>query len=218
MPDDFPAAPAFILPSGLTLAKKRPLKRPPAEIRCTLSEMNRISSPFHARAFRLALLAALLLAGCSSLRPVRSIPTAAQREIFRAPTLALPSATPPPPQPTRASAGDDCHSLLSFVSDVTVPDGSTVKAGAEIDKRWEVENSGSCDWDARYHLRLISGQSMGAAEEQQLFPALAGKRAVIRILFTAPDEPGRYRSAWQAAGPDGRLFGDMFFVEVVVEK
>ena len=36
------------------------------------------------------------------------------------------------------------------------------------------------------------------------------------ILFIAPEEPGTYRSAWQARDPQGNLFGDPIFIEIVV--
>ena len=68
---------------------------------------------------------------------------------------------------------------MSFVSDVTIPDGSEVEANSTMDKRWEVENSGGCNWDERYRLRLISGDSLGAEEEQMLFPARSGTQVTL---------------------------------------
>jgi hypothetical protein len=80
-----------------------------------------------------------------------------------------------------------------------------------------VENNGSCNWDAGYRLKLSGGPDLGAAAEQALFPARSGTQAVIRIVFTAPTEPGAYRSAWQAYSPDGQAFGDLIFIEIQVE-
>jgi hypothetical protein len=57
---------------------------------------------------------------------------------------------------------------------------------------------------------------MGAASPQPLFPARAGAEAELRILFTAPDTPGIYRSAWQPVSPEGAFFGDSVFIEIVV--
>ena len=70
--------------------------------------------------------------------------------------------------------------------------------GSTLDKQWLVQNSGDCNWDARYRLRLISGDALGAATEQALYPARAGTQATLRILFTAPQEAGDYVSEWQA--------------------
>lgn len=127
-------------------------------------------------------------------------------------TTTLPLVTPlPSPTPT-------CANQLTFLEDVTLPDGSQVEPAASLDKRWLVQNSGDCNWDERYSLRLVSGPDLGAPASQSLVPARGGAQATLRILFTAPNEPGSYRSAWQAYDPDGQPFGDLFFIEVVVTK
>jgi hypothetical protein len=117
------------------------------------------------------------------------------------------------PQPTPSP---DCIPGLVFLSDITIPDGTTVNPGEKLDKRWLVENNGSCNWDRRFSLRLIAGPDMGAQPEIALFPARSGTPAEIRILFTAPPDPGTHRSAWQAQDPQGNLFGDPIFIDVVV--
>jgi len=109
-----------------------------------------------------------------------------------------------------------CLNNLLFVEDLSVPDGTLVSPGALIDKQWSVENNGSCNWDSHFILKLIAGPDMGAQIRQALYPARSGTRATIRMLFTAPQEPGTYRSAWQAFSPDELAFGDPIFIEVVV--
>ena len=109
-----------------------------------------------------------------------------------------------------------CSNNLAFESDVTVPDGSKVAPGASMDKRWQVKNTGTCNWDAHYHFKLVDGNTLGAVSDQALNPARAGSEAILRLLFTAPPDPGTYRSAWQAFGPDGQPFGDPVFIEVEV--
>jgi hypothetical protein len=121
--------------------------------------------------------------------------------------LELPEATPTPA----------CVPNLTFLEDLTVPDGSLVAPGSTLDKRWRVENSGTCNWDEKYRLKLVSGPEMGAKAEQALYPARSGTQAVLRIVFTAPEEPGPYRSAWQAYDPGGEPFGDPVFIEVTVQ-
>jgi hypothetical protein len=111
-----------------------------------------------------------------------------------------------------------CVPNLTFLEDLTVPDGSQVLPGSTLDKRWRVENSGTCNWDEDYRLKLIAGPAMGARPEQALYPARSGTQAVLRIIFTAPEEPGPYRSAWQAYGPGGQPFGDPFFIEIMVRE
>lgn len=139
-------------------------------------------------------------------------------EPFRPPTAALPilvigvpQESPPIPTPVV-----DCTNELAFIADLTIPDGTSIAPGSTLDKQWEVENRGTCNWDYRYRLRLIAGSPMGVPAEQALFPARSGSRAMIRILFTSPLEAGSHRSVWQAVNPAGQLFGDQFYIDIIV--
>jgi hypothetical protein len=118
----------------------------------------------------------------------------------------------------RPSATPACTNQLTFQDDLTIPDGSAIAPGEVLDKRWQVENSGTCNWDDRYSLRLVAGSDLGAQLQVGLFPARSGTVVPIRILFTAPQEAGPYRSAWQAYGPDGEPFGDQIFIDIVVTE
>jgi hypothetical protein len=161
----------------------------------------------------------LLLAGCSGRVP--GLPGGNDSPVFHPPTLppvtvtlpATPAATQTPhPTPT-----PPCKNDLKFQEDLTIPDGTEVTPGQQLDKRWQVLNSGTCNWDEKYRVKLLAGPEMGAAKEQALYPARSGTQAVLRMLFTAPSEPGTYRSAWQAYTAEGEPFGEVFFVEVVVK-
>jgi hypothetical protein len=125
-------------------------------------------------------------------------------EVLVVPTVVAPSPTPP------------CIDGLSYLQDLTVPDGSRVAPGQIIDKQWQVANSGTCNWDERYRLTLIGGDAMGAEPQQPLYPARAGTEGILRILFTAPATEGIYQCQWQAVNPDGLQFGDAFYMEIVV--
>jgi hypothetical protein len=100
---------------------------------------------------------------------------------------------------------------------LTVPDGTVVAPGERLDKRWQVENNGSCNWDVRYSLVLIAGPQLNAPPEQALNPARSGTQAMVQIIFVAPEEPGAYRSAWQAQDPQGILFGDPIYIDFIVQ-
>lgn len=120
-------------------------------------------------------------------------------------TLTAPAVTPTP-----------CTNDLRFVQDLTIPDGTAVTPAQPVDKQWLVTNSGTCDWNAAYRFKLISGEAMQAATEQALYPARAGSQATLRVLFTAPSEPGTHQSAWQAVSPDGIAFGEAVYVQISV--
>ena len=149
-------------------------------------------------------------------------------EIFRPPTMAPNSLFEQEPgylkgaEPTseeqRPTPTPTCNNGLGFIADLTVPDGTLVEPGETLDKRWEVENSGTCNWNNRYTIGLIAGPGMGVPVQQALVPALAGTQTMIRMIFTAPEEPGNYRSAWQVYDPDGNAFGDPFFIDIVVTE
>ena len=175
------------------------------------------------RACLITLLIGMVWAGCGA---GGRIDGREERPIFRPPTEAVaptPSAQGEPTElPSAAElasqSGVTCVDNLTFISDLTIPDGTSVTPQSTMDKRWEVENTGSCNWDERYRVRLIAGPDLGAQKEQALYPARSGTRASIRILFQAPAEPGAYRSAWQAFNPQGEPFGDPFFIDIVVSE
>jgi hypothetical protein len=91
-----------------------------------------------------------------------------------------------------------------------------VNPGESLDKRWEVQNNGTCNWNQDYRVKLIAGPGMGIPIQRALIPALSGTEVIIRMVLIAPDEPGNYRSAWQAYGPQDIPFGDPFFIDIVV--
>jgi len=179
-----------------------------------------IKRPF--RVFFLTLAAlALLLAGCNSLLPVRSVPAKDQAPLYKAPTL-MPTPFFAQPTATPQSASTQvvgCTNSLAFIApDLTYPDGTEVKPGEILDKQWKVKNSGTCNWDASYSLRLSGGEDMGAASSQSLVPARNGTEAVVSITFTAPEEPGRHYSSWKAFDGDGQSFGDSLYIDITVTE
>lgn len=149
-------------------------------------------------------------------------------DVFRPPTL-IPTESPTaqiisggvqdvPSDELHPTPTPSCTNGLWFLGDLTIPDGTVVSPGDMLDKRWEVSNHGTCNWDERYRVKLIAGPGMGVPVQQALVPALSGTEVVIRMIFIAPDEPGNYRSAWQAYDPSDVPFGDPFFIDIVVES
>jgi hypothetical protein len=160
----------------------------------------------------------LFMAGCSE----KATP-------YRPPTIAVQITRPAPATPISAAptqyvetpvsiSTPTCINNLEYLEDLSLPDGTVVKPGERLDKRWLVENSGTCNWDEYYRLKFMSGTDLSAPLEQALYPARSGSKATIRILFSAPTEPGSYQSAWQAYDPQGQPFGDQIFIKVVVSS
>jgi len=164
----------------------------------------------------------LVLTFASACAPQAS-PTAFRPPTQPGPTQILPTTTSvpqlftPAPTPTiTATIPGPCTDSLSFLDDITIEDNTFVSPGSSIDKQWLVQNTGTCNWDSTYRLKWIGGDTLGAAEEQALYPARAGTQATLRIIFTAPVIEDTYDSAWQAVDPNGNVFGDLIFIKIVV--
>lgn len=156
----------------------------------------------------------LLLAGCSS-----TPEPAAQ------PTLAWTPAPVEQPRPTQVllppnaepvNSQTDCTNDAEFVEDITIPDLSVVEPGSELDKRWMVRNSGSCDWTASYRLLNVGGDGFVGPDEIALYPARAGTSAMLQVVLQAPLDPGEHISRWQARSPEGQAFGDEVFLYIII--
>ena len=158
----------------------------------------------------------LLIVSLSACAAVGPTPPTASPSL---PASILPIDTPIilSPSPAAPTATPSCTDNLTGIQDVTIPDNTVVAPGALLNKQWLVQNSGSCNWDSRYRLRLTSDDPLGASPEQALFPARAGTETVIRIGFIAPLVEGEYKSVWQAFDPNGIPFGDPIFIKVVVQ-
>ncbi len=147
------------------------------------------------------------------LQPAFALPTAL--EIALPTATATPRASPTPKEPT-ATPLPPCVPSLRYLSDITYPDGTLVSPGQRIQKQWQVENNGSCDWEAGYRLKLVGGFPLGVFGDVALYPARAATQAVIEITFTAPPESGLYRTAWQAYSAENVPFGDVVYMEIIV--
>jgi hypothetical protein len=119
------------------------------------------------------------------------------------------------PLPTATSS---CSNNLTFLEAVSIPDGTVVHPGERVDKRWLVQTSGSCNWDQRYRLKSIIGTDLNTSTELALYPMRSGVKVDLRIVFTAPTEPGNYQNSWQAYDPLGQPFGDLLSIQIIVDS
>lgn len=162
------------------------------------------------------------LTGCQALLPARSVPIENQAPLYKAPAfqeVVQLLTTPTPGAQSASTQTASCIDMLAYVPpDLTYPDLSDVKTGEVMDKRWQVKNSGTCNWGDGYTLQMVDGESMSATSPQALVPARNGTEAVISVIFVAPDEPGRYVSRWQAVNPDGQPFGEILYIDIYVVK
>jgi hypothetical protein len=134
----------------------------------------------------------------------------------------VPSATNTP-VPTATQTPIPCNHV-TFIKDVSVPDGSVMDPGQQFTKTWRLKNSGSCNWTPGYSLVFISGTSMGAPDSKQLTDdtVAPGDEIEVSVNLEAPYEPGTYRANFKLRNSDGIVFGlgdksSVFYVEINVQ-
>lgn len=143
------------------------------------------------------------------------------------PPTAIPTYTAIPatntPLPT-ATAITYCD-WVSFVKDVTIPDGSVLDPNETFTKTWRLKNRGTCTWTPDYVLVFTSGDRMGDTTAVRL-PSYVGpgQTVDISVPLTAPKEKGKYVGYWMLRNPSGVLFGygdkanQPFYVDIRVKE
>ena len=95
-----------------------------------------------------------------------------------------------------------------FVSDVTVPDGTTFAPNAAFKKTWRLKNIGTCTWTTSYSMVFASGAQMGTATSVAMPSTVApGQTVDVSVDLTAPSTGGSYRGFWKFKNASGTLFG-----------
>lgn len=149
------------------------------------------------------------------------------------PTSVPPTATPPPPTvtpvpptntpPPTPTAVSYCD-WVTFVKDVSIPDGTKLSAGDTFTKTWRLTNRGTCTWTPDYMLVLVSGDSMGGTTSVRLPGYVSpGQSIDVSVTLTAPIKRGHYVGYWMLRNTSGLLFGfgekanKAFYVDINVE-
>jgi len=111
---------------------------------------------------------------------------------------------------------------MSFLSDVTMPDGSEVTAGETFNKVWRLSNSGHHTWPLGCRLSLESntGERLSSVETIEIPGEVPpGSAVTISVEMEAPKKSGRHVSYWRMHGPTGQAFGNRIWVDIIsIEK
>lgn len=139
-----------------------------------------------------------------------------------------------PAQPTNTPAGMPATATLAvipsqpagsttddakFISDVTYPDGTTVRGSEQFTKTWRFQNTGKTTWTKDYSIQYLEGNLQGRNGDltfKLLQPVPPGEFAEISVLFTAPTNPGTYSSYWKLLSANGYYFGDPVSINITV--
>ena len=110
-----------------------------------------------------------------------------------------------------------------FVSDLTVPDGSSFAPGAAFTKTWRLMNSGTCTWTTSYTLAWTGGDALGAPAPLKLPVAVEpGQMVDVSLSLSAPTAPGHYKGLFKLSNESGVSFGigdsasEPFWVDISV--
>jgi len=115
--------------------------------------------------------------------------------------------------------GLNCELKSTFLKDVTLPDSSEVCANEKVEKVWRLLNSGEQPWPVGSCLVYISGDKLSADESVIIDREVLPDETIdINFAFTAPSKPGRYISHFRMARPDGQLFGQRIYIDIIVDE
>lgn len=130
--------------------------------------------------------------------------------------LLISQAVPP------AMAATLCDSA-QFVSDITVPDGSTYAPGSTFTKTWRLLNNSTCPWTTSYKVVWAGGDSMSAPPATNIpVDVPPGQMLDLSVNLTAPTTSGHYRGLFKISNASGGQFGigasagDAFWVDINV--
>ncbi len=143
---------------------------------------------------------------------VAAVPTT-----FPTPTLELTvTATPLTTTPEPTATTNPCFNLL-YIDDVTIEDGTRMKAGEVFTKTWLVQNIGGCAWRAGFTFQHFGGDPMRGSTVTLTEAIPTGAKRELSVELVVPSGiNGIIESSWRMADDTGNFFGDTLTVQIVV--
>lgn len=98
---------------------------------------------------------------------------------------------------------------VKFVTDVTIPDDTSIDPGATVVKTWRLQNAGSCTWNSAYTLVVEGDNVFKAPTVTPITSGTVPPGGIIDISVTlsAPSLAGTYRGNFKLANAAGQRFG-----------
>jgi hypothetical protein len=125
------------------------------------------------------------------------------------PLIQQPTSTKIPP--TAASCAN-----MTFVDDVTIPDGEQMFAGQDFTKTWKVKNSGTCTWTTGFKLAYVRGEAMGGQTVSLASAVAVGQTVDISVTLKAPSKSGQSTGVWGLMDEKGAYFGPVLTIVINV--
>jgi len=151
-----------------------------------------------------------------------SVPPTSTPTVTGVPPTPTATVTGTPPTPTSTPIPTACD-RATFITDISIPDGTTFTGGTPFTKTWRLQNVGTCTWTTSYALVFFSGDAMSAIPVIYLPASVApGQMINLSAAMTAPNASGHYRGYWKLRNASGVKFGigtsgtEPFYVDINV--
>ena len=118
------------------------------------------------------------------------------------------------PNPNTLAYG--CNNML-LIRSYTEPEGP-FQPGQTFRQKWQVANTGTCDWLYLYHWDFVSGDRMGGNGRRLSNKIEPGKWTTLEVELDAPNSAGTYTANWRFAHADGTYFGSVLPVSITVKS
>ncbi|ELR24861.1 PB1 domain containing protein [Acanthamoeba castellanii str. Neff] len=112
-----------------------------------------------------------------------------------------------------------CRFMLSasFVSDVSIDDGTVLSPNTPFVKVWRLRNDGERAWPEGTTLTHVFGPRLSDVQSVSV-PALpAGEEVDVAVNMVSPADAGHYVSNWRLTGPRGYKFGHRVWADITVQ-
>lgn len=152
------------------------------------------------------------LATSTAMPTFTAFPTLAS--VLLNPATITPASNPVSSNSTGSSAVGCDNS--AYISDVTIPDGTTLTPGATFTKTWSLQNTGTCDWTTSYSIAFYSGNVMSGVTTTLSEAVAVTSSGNISVVLTAPSSTGSYTGYWRLQNASGTSFGQSVYVQILV--
>ena len=104
--------------------------------------------------------------------------------------------------------GSTCTMNFQLLNEPTYPAGSIIPRGEVFWKEWNIQNIGTCTWDASWEFVFDSGWQIGNTRFHMNRTTAPGQTLNVRLAMV-PDQKqdGNYYSTYAFEAPDGTRYG-----------
>jgi hypothetical protein len=108
---------------------------------------------------------------------------------------------------------------MTFITDLSAPDGTVFHKDYEFWKEWRVKNTGSCTWTQEYKVSFVGGDAIGGAYSVRVgHDVQPGELYDVKILLKTPLKKGNFSGSWRMQNASGEFFGPYLTCVITVNK